>query len=285
METKVCRACLEEKEVREFYKDSKNKDKLAIRCKVCINNRIKIIREHPAKDNLKICKKCNIEKEVSNFYSCATCFDKYQGNCKMCSKEYTSSDYIKTTDIKKCIKCELELSYLLFSKNKRSRDGYTNTCKKCVKKANKKWREANKEYIKQEKKNYYNKNKEHVIRKSSEYHLNKLNNNPIYKLISRTRTLIGNSFKRGCEKSFKKPQKSENILGCTMQEFVEHLQSLFTEGMTLENHGNCEECWHIDHIVPISSAKTEEDVIKLNHYSNLQPLWRRDNLTKSKKYE
>ena len=253
METKVCRACLEEKEVREFYKDSKNKDKLAIRCKVCINNRIKIIREHPAKDNLKICKKCNIEKEVSNFYSCATCFYKYQGNCKMCSKT-TKKEYR--------------------SKNKDK-----------LYKANKKWREANKEYIKQEKKNYYNKNKEHVIRKSSEYHLNKLNNNPIYKLISRTRTLIGNSFKRGCEKSFKKPQKSENILGCTMQEFVEHLQSLFTEGMTLENHGNCEECWHIDHIVPISSAETEEDVIKLNHYTNLQPLWRRDNLTKSKKYE
>lgn len=38
-------------------------------------------------------------------------------------------------------------------------------------------------------------------------------------------------------------------------------------------------------IFPISYAKTEEDVIKLNHYSNLQPLWRRDNLTKSKKYE
>jgi hypothetical protein len=42
--------------------------------------------------------------------------------------------------------------------------------------------------------------------------------------------------------------------------------------MTLENHGNCEECWHIDHKIPISSAKTEEEIIKLNHFSNLQPL-------------
>ena len=113
--------------------------------------------------------------------------------------------------------------------------------------------------------------------------INRINEDDIYKLKTRIRTLIRNSFRRACEKSFKKPQKSEAILGCTMQEFIEHLQSLFTEGMTLENHGNCEECWHIDHKIPISSAKTEEEIIKLNHYTNLQPLWRGDNLSKSNK--
>jgi hypothetical protein len=50
--------------------------------------------------------------------------------------------------------------------------------------------------------------------------------------------------------------------------------------MTLENHG----LWHIDHIKPIALATTEEEVIKLNHYTNLQPLWAKDNLKKGAKY-
>ena len=59
---KKCRACLEEKEIYEFSKDSKNKDKLSIRCKICVANRVKIVRDYPAKDNLKVCKKCNKKK-------------------------------------------------------------------------------------------------------------------------------------------------------------------------------------------------------------------------------
>jgi hypothetical protein len=49
--------------------------------------------------------------------------------------------------------------------------------------------------------------------------------------------------------------------------------------MTWDNHGE----WHIDHIIPISSGKTEDEVLKLCHYTNLQPLWKEDNLKKSDK--
>jgi hypothetical protein len=51
--------------------------------------------------------------------------------------------------------------------------------------------------------------------------------------------------------------------------------------MTWNNYSH--DGWHIDHIVPLSSAKTEEDVIKLCHYSNLQPLWSIDNYKKGNK--
>jgi len=57
------------------------------------------------------------------------------------------------------------------------------------------------------------------------------------------------------------------------------IESKFTDNMTWENHGK----WHIDHIVPISSAITMAELEKLFHYSNLQPLWAKDNLAKSDK--
>ncbi len=50
--------------------------------------------------------------------------------------------------------------------------------------------------------------------------------------------------------------------------------------MTWENHGE----WHIDHIIPISWGKTESEVIELNHYTNFQPLWAKDNLSKGNRW-
>lgn len=76
---------------------------------------------------------------------------------------------------------------------------------------------------------------------------------------------------------------SEKLLGCSFEEAKEHIENLFTEGMHWHNHGNCEECWHIDHIIPFASATTQEELITLCHYTNLQPLWRFDNLSKGSK--
>ena len=53
--------------------------------------------------------------------------------------------------------------------------------------------------------------------------------------------------------------------------------------MTFENHGFGEGKWNIDHIIPISLAQNKNDIIKLNHYTNLQPLWWKDNLSKGNK--
>lgn len=50
--------------------------------------------------------------------------------------------------------------------------------------------------------------------------------------------------------------------------------------MNWENYGE----WHLDHIIPISYAKTIEDIYKLNHYTNLQPLWASENLSKGNRY-
>jgi len=66
------------------------------------------------------------------------------------------------------------------------------------------------------------------------------------------------------------------ILVCSFDEFKIYLESKFEDWMTCENrvlyNGELNYGWDIDHIIPLSSAKTEYDIVKLNHFSNLQPL-------------
>lgn len=75
------------------------------------------------------------------------------------------------------------------------------------------------------------------------------------------------------------------LLGCSLEELKIYLAKKFQEGMSWDNHGYGETKWHIDHIRPCASfdlSKPEEQV-KCFHYSNLQPLWQKDNLQKSDK--
>ncbi len=67
-------------------------------------------------------------------------------------------------------------------------------------------------------------------------------------------------------------------LGCTIPELILHLESLFVGGMCWDNYGK----WHIDHIIPFAyyDLTADENVRKVCHYSNLQPLWTGDNLRK-----
>lgn len=80
-----------------------------------------------------------------------------------------------------------------------------------------------------------------------------------------------------------KNHKTKTLLSCTIAHLKQHLESQFTEGMTWENYGRGG--WHVDHIVPCSyfDLSIEENQFICFHYLNLQPLWWRDNLTKSGK--
>jgi hypothetical protein len=67
-----------------------------------------------------------------------------------------------------------------------------------------------------------------------------------------------------------------NFSGCSYEEFKIYLESKFEQWMTWENrglyNGELNYGWDIDHIIPVSMANIEEELIKLNHYTNLQPL-------------
>lgn len=125
-------------------------------------------------------------------------------------------------------------------------------------------------------KEYRNSHPEYVLRcrKSSIlWGKNKRKTDPLFKLKNNVRSLIRGTFKR---KNVKKTKKTLLILGCTMEYFRHHIELQFEKWMTWENYGkyNGTYCfgWDIDHKIPVSSGVTEEEIIKLNHYTNLRPL-------------
>lgn len=136
----------------------------------------------------------------------------------------------------------------------------------------KEYREANKERIKKVKKEYNKNNRDKI----NEYFRQRKINDKLFKLSNNIRNLIKVSLK---SKGVKKNTKSEKILGCTYAEFKEHIESLWEPWMNWDNYGNWNgiptepnTAWDIDHIVPRATASTYDEVIKLNHYTNLQPL-------------
>ena len=106
----------------------------------------------------------------------------------------------------------------------------------------------------------------------------KMKINPLFKLSHNIRTLI----RRSLQNQFtEKSKRTQEILGCTYEEFKIYLESKFDENMNWENQGSY---WHMDHIKPISLATSKDEVYKLNHYTNFQPLYSLDNLSKGNKY-
>lgn len=137
-----------------------------------------------------------------------------------------------------------------------------------------KWREANPEKVRQQRIERSEKRKEYCAR----YMRERRARDPLYAVSCRIRARITSVFKY---QGFRKSEKTEKILGCDWDTLKSHIERQFIKGMTWENRSE----WHIDHIVPLASAKTEEDLIALNHYTNLRPLWAEDNLSKGAKME
>jgi len=85
-------------------------------------------------------------------------------------------------------------------------------------------------------------------------------------------------------KKWRKDNTLHKYLGCSLDQLKEHLASKFIDNMTWENYGFGLDKWTIDHIIPLDSAQTPEEMYKLCHFSNLQPMWYIDNIKKSNKY-
>lgn len=209
---------------------------------------------------------------------------------------------------KKCCRCKQFKIVSLFGVDKKTKDGLKCTCNDCRKIESKNYREKNHDKRSETLKKYYLNNKEKELLRLKKYRIensekrkqtvknwyinnkeksnetakkwkqqNRLNN-PMYKawenLRSRTKDFLFN--KNNFSKS-----KTLLIIGCTPDELKHHIENQFKTGMSWDNYGFYG--WHIDHIIPLSSAKDDEELLKLCHYSNLQPLWMLENLKKGNK--
>lgn len=177
-------------------------------------------------------------------------------------------------ETKVCSKCKEEKNTKCFSKNNANKDGLMSRCKLCRSEIELLYRNVNKEKVKERRKKYYENNK----LKHNEYFVKKRNENPIVKLTDNIRRRINIFLYLN---NTTKNNKTFDIVGCTPVFLKSYLENQFIEGMSWDNYGFYG--WHIDHIIPLSSAKTEEEIYKLCHYTNLQPLWAKDNLSKGNK--
>ena len=161
-------------------------------------------------------------------------------------------------DVKYCSTCDKTKSKKEFSKHRAK-------CISCRTIQAKEWRHAN-----SEKHNEYQ-----AKYKSNKYHTN-VNFKITAVLRSRLRKVIKNNWKVG---------SAVALLGCTTDEFKAHIESKWQPGMTWDNWSI--DGWHIDHIVPLDSFDLQniEELQIACHYSNLQPLWSKDNCSKSNKVE
>lgn len=134
-------------------------------------------------------------------------------------------------------------------------------------------RETNAEMIAAVRAKYRKANREQIAAYQAAYH----KANPVYTLARNTLKRLHKGAKTGM-----KMNKASDIVGYTSAELRAHMETLFTEGMSWDNHGE----WHIDHIKPVSVFKAEgiTDVAVINALTNLQPLWARANQVKGASY-
>tara|TARA_R110000764_G_scaffold19848_1_gene51652 strand:+ start:26 stop:352 length:327 start_codon:yes stop_codon:yes gene_type:complete len=98
----------------------------------------------------------------------------------------------------------------------------------------------------------------------------------MFKLKCNLRQRAYSAFKN---KGYSKDSKTQEMLGVDWEVCKAHIERQFTKGMNWANYSK----WHVDHIIPLASAKTPERLKQLCHYSNLQPMWAEDNIMKSDK--
>jgi len=157
----------------------------------------------------------------------------------------------------------------------KNKSGYTYRfqCVGCHNKKIQEWFNNNKEYRKGYYKNYCSNNKDTINKTKRNYKAIRKESDPLYKLTINIRNSILTAIKK---KNFTKKSKTYEILGCSFEEFKIHIESKFLPWMNWNNHGkyNCEfnYGWDYDHIISINTATTEEELLKLNHYTNFQPL-------------
>lgn len=272
--TKKCSRCCEIKDISNFIKDKRLKSGYGAMCLACFNI-------GACKRAEKYRRKIGIEKTKDGSKNCASCGNSFlltgshQKLCVECKTIKRKENDKKIQSDKRarqgkrkigsCARCSECLNNYIVTHPMQK---YCSGCRNIVKIR----------YSNEASKKYRKENKQHVLLLQKNYYYNVQKNDNMFLFKRRVKCLIRTALRK---KKVRKFVACEEILGCSYEKFRSYIESQFCEGMSWENRSE----WHIDHIIPLASAKTEEDVIRLNHYTNLQPLWALDNILKSDKLD
>jgi len=228
----------------------------------------------------KHCSKCDTEKHLTEFYIKKESKDGYRSECKACHKLSKTLYYKNNTEK---IKQKVNKYYSNnIEKMKEIRKSYKKNNLEKIKADNKEWIKKNKNHVTAYQKEYKKNHKDEYNKWEKEKKLN----DPLFKLKKIFRTSINSMLKN---KGFKKTARSTEIIGCSYEQFLTHIENQWASlnnlnengivWMNWDNYGNPKDgkfelnkTWDIDHVIPLYTAKSKDDIIKLNHYTNLCPL-------------
>ena len=179
-------------------------------------------------------------------------------------------------ETKICSKCKEEKELVHFNKRINSKDGHRFECKLCQRKNGREYFYAHREQYKQQATAWKLKNPE-KYKERTKYYNKKKHSTPLGKIKHSLNTRIRDMLKL---QGGVKEEKTYDLIGCSPEQLREHIEKQFTEGMTWDNYGYYG--WHLDHIIPCVSFNLllEDERRKCFRYTNLQPLWMKDNIKK-----
>jgi hypothetical protein len=239
---------------------------------------------------MKICKRCGVDKLIDDYGDNIRNVDGKAIYCKECERQRGIKYRIKNSDkvkesskkwrqnnvetYKKTIEKYLDKNPHMVSKERIKKYRKDENFRKKYSIKRKEYYNKNIEKEREKSKKYYYNNKEIIREKNNKWKNNKRKTDGFYRMKINLRHrlrdyLIGES----------KGKRTKEIVGLDKMNFKLYIQNKFVDGMSWENYGE----WHLDHIVPLCSAKNNEEALRLNHYTNLQPLWAEDNLIKNRK--
>lgn len=201
--------------------------------------------------------------------------------CGRCKKEFIITEQEKSYCSNNCrkLKTEYQITFRNLYRIKRLllQKRYRENNKEKLRQKGEIYRQNHKQETSNYDKQYYQKNKEKRLEQHKIYINNKLKTDIHFKIIHCLRHRIYEALK-----GIGRYKHTIELIGCSIENLKSHLESKFTEGMTWENYGK----WHVDHIRPCASfdLSLPEEQCKCFNYTNLQPLWAEDNLSKGAKY-
>jgi hypothetical protein len=214
---------------------------------------------------MKTCCCCKIEKELSEFGKDPHMKDGIKSRCKECRKQYYQ-------DNKEKILLQGKENY---QKNRRRLAYYYENRDKIL--------EKKRDYYKKHRDEELERHKKHNSLPSTRIRINnsrrsKYLNDPQYKLKAVLRARL-----RKAVSSDQKAGSAVQDLGCSVAYLKTYLENLFSPGMTWDNWGCEDGDWQIDHIKPLYlfDLTNREEFLQACHYTNLRPLWRYDNFSRT----